>query len=201
MTVAMILAAAANILLGIYPDALYTYLPHHVEFVPYTMEHLIEMLLIILTTAIAFFWTRKLMKTHRTIPLDLDWTYRKGYRLFMWGVNNPVTRIFTAMERTLHLSVLAIIETARTSYSFDKTIVDGTVNYVPEHFIKRPSFTARKFDNTVVDGIVDWINIETLEFGDLSARITSGYVQNYIALFALGLTLLILATELGRWIL
>jgi len=91
--------------------------------------------------------------------------------------------------------------TAGGLYELDSVVVDGLVNFLPENFIKRPSFFLRWSDDNVVDGIVDWINVETFRLGDWSSRLQTGFVQNYIGLFALGIVVLAVVAGLtGRWL-
>ncbi|MDO8840243.1 MAG: Na(+)/H(+) antiporter subunit D [Parvibaculum sp.] len=79
MLVAMTLAAAVTIGIGIYPDPLYALLPNDVTYEPYTLSHLITQLQLVLFAALAFallaragFWSTP----RHAILLDTDWLYR-----------------------------------------------------------------------------------------------------------------------------
>ncbi len=82
MRLAMILFAALCIGIGVWPEPLYNILPRPVDYVPYTWPHVVEMLQLLLFSALAFFLMLPLMKRTLTITLDVDWFYRRlGTRL------------------------------------------------------------------------------------------------------------------------
>lgn len=90
MLLAMGFAAFLNIFIGIYPAVLYNILPYPTDYVPYTSEHVVWALQILLFTALGFFWLLDKLGGEPTISLDTDWFYRKGSRVFMWFVEKPV---------------------------------------------------------------------------------------------------------------
>ena len=77
MQAAMIFFAVLCIGLGVYPDPLYAILPYAVDYVPYTAEHVIKMLQLLLFSGLAFFLLLGMMKRTLTITLDVDWFYRR----------------------------------------------------------------------------------------------------------------------------
>ena len=91
MLLAMGFAAFLNILIGIYPAALYNILPYPVDYVPYTGEHVVWSLQILLFTALGFFMLRSKLGGEPAISLDTDWFYRKGSKLFMWFIEKPLS--------------------------------------------------------------------------------------------------------------
>jgi multicomponent Na+:H+ antiporter subunit D len=85
MLIAMAIAAALCIGLGIYPKPLYDILPYAVDYVPYTFEHVVTQLQLLIFSALAF---AVLMRTGlyppelRSTNLDSDWLYRRaGYSM------------------------------------------------------------------------------------------------------------------------
>jgi multicomponent Na+:H+ antiporter subunit D len=85
MLIAMAIAAALSIGIGIFPAALYSILPAPVEYDPYTASHVLAQLQLLLFSALAFSW---LMRSGlyppelRSVNLDTDWIYRRlGLRL------------------------------------------------------------------------------------------------------------------------
>ncbi len=76
MRAAMIFFAALCIGLGIWPQPLYALLPYPVQYVPYTVPHVVNMLQLLLFSGLAFFLMLPLMKRSLTITLDFDWFYR-----------------------------------------------------------------------------------------------------------------------------
>jgi len=80
MLIAMALAAAFTIGIGVHPEPLYALLPNNVAYEPYTLSHLVTQLQLILFATLAFalliragFWSAR----SRTILLDTDWLYRR----------------------------------------------------------------------------------------------------------------------------
>jgi multicomponent Na+:H+ antiporter subunit D len=81
MLVAMALASAICIGLGVYPAPLYAILPYPVDYVPYTWDHVQSSLELLLFAALAFvaLWRLKLYPPElKAINLDSDWLYRAG---------------------------------------------------------------------------------------------------------------------------
>jgi multicomponent Na+:H+ antiporter subunit D len=88
MLTAMAITAALCILIGVYPRPLYDILPYAVNFEPYTLDHVVTQLQLLLFSALAF---TVLMRTGlyppelRSTNLDFDWVYRRaGYDLVRW---------------------------------------------------------------------------------------------------------------------
>lgn len=77
MRYAMGLFAFLCIALGLFPGPLYAMLPHPVEYAPYTPEHVLSYLQLLLFAGLAFFALLPLMKRTLTITLDFDWLYRR----------------------------------------------------------------------------------------------------------------------------
>jgi len=76
MAAAMVLLSALCILLGVFPDLLYKFLPYPVEYVPYTAGKVLFYLQLLLFSGLAFFLLLPLMKRTLTISLDTDWVWR-----------------------------------------------------------------------------------------------------------------------------
>ncbi len=81
MLAAMAIAAFLCIGIGVYPAPLYALLPFDVDYQPYTAEHVVTQLQLLLFSALAFTW---LMRTGlyppelRSVNLDSDWIYRRA---------------------------------------------------------------------------------------------------------------------------
>jgi multicomponent Na+:H+ antiporter subunit D len=95
MQAAMIVFSALCILFGVFPELLYRFLPYPVDYVPYTGEHLISQLQLLLFAGLAFFVALPMMKRTNTISLDMDFLYRRGLpwlggklRILHQGVND-----------------------------------------------------------------------------------------------------------------
>ncbi|MGB5497067.1 MAG: Na(+)/H(+) antiporter subunit D [Sedimenticolaceae bacterium] len=73
--------------LGVYPAPLYAILPYPIDYQPYTVDHLVTQLQILLFAGFAFFVMLKQMRRTLTISLDFDWFYRK----FLKAIGNEFT--------------------------------------------------------------------------------------------------------------
>ncbi len=76
MAAAMLLFSALCILIGIFPQTLYQFLPYPVEYQAYTASKVIYYLQLLLFSGLAFFLLLPLMRRTRTISLDTDWVWR-----------------------------------------------------------------------------------------------------------------------------
>ncbi|MEX2582478.1 MAG: Na(+)/H(+) antiporter subunit D [Gemmatimonadota bacterium] len=76
MKVAMALFSFLCIFLGVFPAPLYAILPFPVEYVPYTVAHLVSQFQLLLFAGLAFFVMLPMMKRTTTLTLDWDWGYR-----------------------------------------------------------------------------------------------------------------------------
>lgn len=98
MRIPMILFAFLCIGLGVYPDPLYAILPYDVNYVPYTLQHVMKSLQLLLFSGLAFFVLLPLMKRTLTISLDLDWFYRVAGPFLVHKFIHVVSLIGRSME-------------------------------------------------------------------------------------------------------
>ncbi len=83
MRLAMIVFSAACLLIGVFPQWFYLLLPWPVSYNPYTLDHVVAQLQLLLFSGAAFFVLLPLLKRSRTVSLDFDWFYRRlGVRLY-----------------------------------------------------------------------------------------------------------------------
>jgi multicomponent Na+:H+ antiporter subunit D len=78
MAAAMIIFSALCILLGIFPQWLYPFLPYPLEYEAYTAGKVVFYLQLLLFSGLAFFILLPLMKRTETISLDVDWLWRRA---------------------------------------------------------------------------------------------------------------------------
>ncbi len=76
MATAMIIFTFLCILLGVYPEPIYQYLPYETDYVPYKAGKVLFYLQLLLFSGLAFFLLLPLMKRTLTISLDFDWFWR-----------------------------------------------------------------------------------------------------------------------------
>jgi len=99
MYAAMILLAALNIALGIYPELLYRMMPFTVDYHPYTRAHLMETLQLLAFTGFGFWLVAEKINSKPLITLDVDWFYRRPAPLLFRFVVLSLDRAFAAVER------------------------------------------------------------------------------------------------------
>jgi multicomponent Na+:H+ antiporter subunit D len=97
MYVAMGIAAFACIFYGLYPTALYTYLPFDAKYDPFTIYHFVEVMQISAMTLAGFWLLKKKLGGELIIALDVDWFYRKAApgvrKVFVTWVDNFYDRV------------------------------------------------------------------------------------------------------------
>ena len=99
MLLAMGVTAFLCIAIGVYPAPLYAILPFPVDFVPYTVTHVITQLQLLMFSALAF---AVLMRSGiyppelRSVNIDSDWIYRR----FLPRIVGTVRNGLAAMQRT-----------------------------------------------------------------------------------------------------
>jgi multicomponent Na+:H+ antiporter subunit D len=105
MLVAMALTALLCIGIGVWPAPLYAILPFKVDFVPYTVEHVVTQMQLLMFSALAFTF---LMRTGlyppelRSVNLDSDWFYRKAGQAFLNGVNGGSAELWSRLVNGIH---------------------------------------------------------------------------------------------------
>jgi multicomponent Na+:H+ antiporter subunit D len=78
MQAAMIVTAFLCVAFGVAPKSLYDNLPFAVAYVPYTAEHVVVQLQLLLFSGLAFFLMLGWLKRTLTITLDADWLWRRA---------------------------------------------------------------------------------------------------------------------------
>ena len=96
----MVLLSAACILIGMFPDVLYSLLPHKVDYVPYTGAHIVFQLQLLLFSGLAFFVLLPMLKRTLTITLDFDWFYR--------SFGKAVARIFDGVTTSVWTNLVGL---------------------------------------------------------------------------------------------
>jgi multicomponent Na+:H+ antiporter subunit D len=80
MLIAMGIASALCILIGIFPEPLYAILPYSVDYVPYTTTHVVTQLQLLIWSALAFTFLKRTgiyPPELKATNIDSDWFYRK----------------------------------------------------------------------------------------------------------------------------
>ncbi|MCF7983108.1 MAG: Na(+)/H(+) antiporter subunit D [Thiohalocapsa sp.] len=66
--------------LGLFPQVIYVMLPYPLDYQPYTLDHVLTQLQLLLFAGFAFFVMLDQMKRTLTISLDFDWFYRRFFK-------------------------------------------------------------------------------------------------------------------------
>jgi multicomponent Na+:H+ antiporter subunit D len=108
MLIAMGAAAFLCVALGVYPQPLYDILPFPVNYEPYTVPHVVNMLQILLFSALAFVFLRRAglyPPELKSVNLDFDWFYRRFLNKlateFAELGSRTHSRVMTWMERRM----------------------------------------------------------------------------------------------------
>lgn len=110
MLAAMGIAAAFCIGLGVFPDALYSHLPYAVDYLPYTLTHVITQLQVLFFSALAFAFlmrTRLYPPELRSLNLDADMLYRRVGDAALAFATGPVQRVLGRVSAFFNESIPA----------------------------------------------------------------------------------------------
>ena len=131
MRLAMIFFAFLCILLGVYPGLLYALLPFPVDYAPYTVPHVLNMLQLLLFSGLAFFLLLPMMKRTLTLTLDVDWFYRKAgsdlARFFAAATSAAISAFEALLKRQFNAIVQGIIRTHGPESILARTSAAGTM--------------------------------------------------------------------------
>ncbi len=168
---AMGLTSALCFIIGVCPRLLYALLPFPVDYQPYNLHHLSEMLQILSFTGLVFFLLVAKLAPEDKMNLDMDIFYRGGAWLFM-KIDEKVISVLDSLWGELYRTagLASLFANARLANGFDKGVIDGVVDG----------------SATTVRGI-----------GGVVRKLQTGRMQAYIGL-ALVMFFLILWLLLGR---
>jgi multicomponent Na+:H+ antiporter subunit D len=105
MLIAMGAAAFLCVALGVYPQPLYDILPFPVDYEPYTVPHVVNMLQLLMWSALAFVFLQRTglyPPELKSVNLDIDWFYRR----FLLRL----TKQFAALTSRAHMRFMTRIE-------------------------------------------------------------------------------------------
>ena len=125
MAAAMVLLSALCILLGVFPDLLYAYLPYPVDYVPYTAGKVLFYLQLLLFSGLAFFLLLPLMKRTLTISLDFDWVWRVLLNRVARGLHSGGAALGTALGSRIGAVLGALRTRAEAHFSTQLTARAG----------------------------------------------------------------------------
>jgi len=98
MAAAMVLFAALCILMGVFPETFYRFLPYETDYVAYSAGKVLFYVQLLLFSGLAFFLLLPLMKRTLTISLDTDWLWRVLMFRIGQAAYNAISRSGSAAE-------------------------------------------------------------------------------------------------------
>jgi multicomponent Na+:H+ antiporter subunit D len=144
---------------GVFPQALYNYLPFpeavH-EFVPWTPWHVLQALMLLGFSGLAFYLMRNVITPHKALNLDFDWFYRLVGQALYLVISRPAAWI--------------------------DSIWTDVWNTVGLRGLMGSAFGTVVFDKSAIDGIVDNTAYGTRGFGAIGALLQNGRLQYYLGL-------------------
>lgn len=96
MQLAMGIAAALCVLIGVFPSVLYSLLPYDTGYNPYDATHVLAQTQLLFFSALAFVWLNKRSlypPELRSTNLDVDWVYRRLCPAFIQGMVVRIARV------------------------------------------------------------------------------------------------------------
>ena len=104
MIIAMIIASALCILIGVFPSYFYEILPYQIQYQPYDFSHVVGQLQLLTFAAFAFIclWHFKIYPPElNSTVLNSDWIYRK----MIPGVILPILNLISDINKKIELSI------------------------------------------------------------------------------------------------
>lgn len=131
MAIAMVLFSALCLIIGIFPELLYSYLPYPVDYQPYTAGKVLFYLQLLLFSGLAFFLLLPLMKRTLTISLDTDWIWRVALNKLAGGALIVLSGFGRDLQEAANARIQTLQSLARryltTSTPFSKLETKGNV--------------------------------------------------------------------------
>lgn len=100
MKIAMGVGAFFCMLFGVYPELLYNYLPYAVDYEPYTIYNLVEMMQILILSFVGFWLLRKKLEGTPRITIDTDWFYRRPANVVQYAFVKLPNRFYGFVEQS-----------------------------------------------------------------------------------------------------
>jgi len=127
MLVAMGVAAAACVVIGVFPALLYSHLPFPVDYAPYTVRHVTETLGLLSFTALGFLLMLKHLDPEPSVSLDTDWFYRRGLSAALPVVNRGLGRVEGFVGQIYDVVMLRhVLRSAGRLRDLDTRVIDAS---------------------------------------------------------------------------
>ncbi|NMH60527.1 Na(+)/H(+) antiporter subunit D [Alteromonas ponticola] len=123
MLAAMFIASVLCIVIGSYPDVMYSLLPWEHDYKPYDITHTLTQLQLLFFSALAFVWLNKqglYPPELRSVNLDVDWFYRKALPAVSSGISHRLS-VLKTQARDLTSNWYAKLPDNKSSSSYSIT--------------------------------------------------------------------------------
>ena len=99
MKIGMVLGAAACTVTGVMPKLVYNLTPSMTDGHPFTVEHIVEYLVLFAGGTVIFFLFINKMKVHDQLSLDFDWFYRVALDRFILWISTSIHKLFIFFDK------------------------------------------------------------------------------------------------------
>jgi multicomponent Na+:H+ antiporter subunit D len=129
MYVAMAIAAALCLAMGVYPQMVYRILPLPVSYAPFEAVKVLHALLLLGFTGLGFYFMRKVISPLPGRNLDFDVLYRFIGNAFVAGFTRPMAAVDDGWSQLYRwVGLRTLIESARGAGVFDRRVIDTAVD-------------------------------------------------------------------------
>jgi multicomponent Na+:H+ antiporter subunit D len=135
MYVGMGLVAVMCVFYGLAPQFLYNLLPRSVEWHPYTMHHLVEVVQILIFTFIAFWiFRKKMLKPKDLIAIDVDWFYRKPKSIIRKIFVDGTVFMFSQVDRFFIFLTHKLVDMGKNPAKYFFKLQEKNPKYSPDKY-------------------------------------------------------------------
>jgi multicomponent Na+:H+ antiporter subunit D len=134
MIAAMAVAAFCCVGLGLAPGWLYARLASPVDYHPYTLDHVVGALQLIIGTGLGFWWLLPKLAGQATESLDTDWFYRKPVPVLMaWLIGAAAATGRVTRNVSKSVVQLAVAYAANPLTGMGRLVIGATDGVVPAY--------------------------------------------------------------------
>ena len=131
MLLAMGVGAVFCVWLGIFPQALYERLPFHAEYHPFTVDHVVSSMQLLIGTGLAFWWLLDRFHRETTVTLDTDWFYRRPLQTVFAHLIALASRVGVVLEGYRVDVLQALMPYARNPYLVPDRLTGAPLHLPP----------------------------------------------------------------------
>ena len=129
MLVAMSIAAALCIGIGVYPDALYSLLPYDTGYNPYDATHVLAQTQLLFFSALAFVWLNlkgMYPPELRSTNLDFEWVYRRVMPAALQSTFSAIWRVDSAIRQAFQAGLKQTLDFIASRYEGPSRLLSST---------------------------------------------------------------------------